>query len=468
MKFYTAFLLCCLCVFAHTQSGFEFHQVQDSVNVTAFSCVELDNGNLLFSTAVYPGPSAYTTRFFLLDENGLLLNDWEISFDSLNYTIDRLFSYQEGYIGIGSGHNIFTEQEFLCYLRLNTDLELESVKLYEFPSDIFTLGAKLVSQDSIIIAGTRSRPPTIVANVPFLVTMNTVGEIDYINDDLGIPNFIQDFIERPDSVGLILYGETTIVTTNTYELSEVRDSPYRFGQQGTIRELSDEHYLVCGKERFQFPNDKNIGLGLSNYQHEELMLQIIGKPDTTDFPAPFQCMDFQYLDKIYCGGMSDKNTGAEPSFLVLSSFDSELNKNWERYYGGDAYYYMYGLLATKDGGCVMYGYRYDAAIEERLDLYILKVNCDGVITSENFIPIAQDHFSLFPNPAFDFVKIDHHYNVDKNLTIRVFDVVGKLALQHDFFKNQEISIAHLSAGSYTYQIFDGKHFLAAGKFVKQQ
>jgi len=75
---------------------------------------------------------------------------------------------------------------------------------------------------------------------------------------------------------------------------------------------------------------------------------------------------------------------------------------WQKYYGGDACYLLMSILATQDGGCVMAGSRYDYQTQNmERDVYILKVDEDGLITWAYNIPEVTKETLIYPNPGND-------------------------------------------------------------------
>jgi len=80
-------------------------------------------------------------------------------------------------------------------------------------------------------------------------------------------------------------------------------------------------------------------------------------------------------------------------------------------------------------------------------------------------------FDLFPNPNQGQFTIELNQVTEQNLTLQVFDVVGKLVTEINLDKNQtylkeEIQLSNLPAGSYEILLTDGKMF-GRKRFIKQ-
>lgn len=178
---------------------------------------------------------------------------------------------------------------------------------------------------------------------------------------------------------------------------------------------------------------------------------------------------------IYWGGTYNFSF-VGPSFslnqapFILTKLDTAYNIVWQKKYGGDAYNLMFGVLATSDGGCVMYGRRYDYNNIPKLDAYIIKVDGNGLVTSETAIPINQESITAFPNPSTGQLNFKKETpSVSSRFELTVFDISGKLVFQKkETDLSETLDLSHLSTGNYIYQIKEGEKIKAIGKWVKTQ
>ncbi|MBL7765565.1 MAG: T9SS type A sorting domain-containing protein [Chitinophagaceae bacterium] len=78
-----------------------------------------------------------------------------------------------------------------------------------------------------------------------------------------------------------------------------------------------------------------------------------------------------------------------------------------------------------------------------------------------------EEYSLYPNPAKDYITIDYDFNSDKDATISLYDVLGR-KVKSILLKNENQSITFstndLKAGIYTYNI-NGAYKVYAGKIT---
>jgi hypothetical protein len=293
-----------------------------------------------------------------------------------------------------------------------------------------------------------------------------------------------DFFEIPGSTEYKVVGHHYPNPQNGYHNIVYYDSNFNFiytdtiawhvAQQLTASLLDDSTYLVAGYKIFITNND--FGIVKLNMEDDLLEKASFGKQgDTTDHVA-FRSISYYTKDNIYLGGCSNFIVGQFPwqtddDWIYLVNLDSNLNENWQRFYGGDAYYNPRGLIATADGGCVIFGERYDENIQfEEYDVYILKVDSNGLLTSVNEIPnIAANELFIYPNPAtsritLQFPGISHLSHKElliyNNLGIKVkhVEIPGST-------DRLGIDLENLSSGLYYISLISNGTLAATGKFL---
>ena len=159
------------------------------------------------------------------------------------------------------------------------------------------------------------------------------------------------------------------------------------------------------------------------------------------------------------------------SWILLTNLDSNLNLHWQRYYGGDAFYHLWGLKATPDEGCVIYAERYDENTQdEEYDMYILKVDTNGLLTSLNDSKfIIPQGMLIYPNPANSFVRISSPWlNQTGQKDIIITNSMGIEVKKMEFSALQEsveINISNLPSGLYFISIYKDGRRMVTGKAV---
>ena len=202
----------------------------------------------------------------------------------------------------------------------------------------------------------------------------------------------------------------------------------------------------------------------------------IGARDTFDFPASWGALDYKNKDSIFIGstkGVSWVNPefGPNSSWYRLIQTDSMLNIRWEHFYGGDAYYFMKKVVATQDGGCIMAGTRFDYIAHPNLhkrDIYIIKVNSEGLLTSTDGKPSPIVHNAIvFPNPGNEVMQIRVAIQYPQSL-LRLFDMNGRLVVKKKIQgTSATINTAFLPKGTYIYTITGENGLYENGKWVKK-
>ncbi len=237
---------------------------------------------------------------------------------------------------------------------------------------------------------------------------------------------------------------------------------------------SDTTFYVCGEGAFGgYDDDISIARQLrTDYNNPDENIISSWGTDSIDFPAIKGGLDFNNKDSIFIGGMalwwgSFQETS---NWFVVIQTDSLLNVRWERFYGGDAYYTMWKLIATSDGGCITVGGRYDyrnTDIEQE-DIYILKLNSEGLLVGNPETPaIKMQEAIVFPNPGTNRlrVRIAAQYN---NSTFELYDMAGnRVITQNISGKWGEANTTFLPAGNYVYRIFNDAGLFETGKWVKR-
>lgn len=196
-----------------------------------------------------------------------------------------------------------------------------------------------------------------------------------------------------------------------------------------------------------------------------------GTPDTLDIPAA-DALDYKNKDSIFIGGTTNYwyyNTPTSSWYFIIQT-DSNLNVRWERFYGGDARYTMWKIIASNDGGCIIAGIRYDyenASVEE-MDIHILKLNSEGLLVKSLEHPGIEMHEAIvYPNPGTNQIRlrIASQY---RHSTFEMFDINGKLVISKRISgKWGEINTEHLSSGTYIYRIYSLEGLSESGKWIKQ-
>lgn len=467
--------------FSQGQS-FEFSFNQEPGQV-AWEAIQDSQGNYIITSQISSGADSQSNpRLWKLDEDGNLIISQEIEHNNLSVSAFFLKEIDNYYICIGNAINVSEDSSFIWIAEISMDLSLlKDTLIY---SGNLEIGPMQCNDESTfeIMCVANFVSSSGLPNIPFGFKYFIDSKNTEFNYNLGVTDLINDIIPHPqDSNKYILNGQRTYKADENFNILNFIDYPGLFGlrQQGDIHPLNDSMFLISGKHSNLSSGERYIGIGIANYDLEEIKLDTFGKMgDTVDFPGFFQSIDFKTKDKIYCGGTSNIQFIASPpyatmpSWFILAQYDSLLNRNWEQYYGGDAYYNMFGLIATQDGGCLMYGRRHDYQNNPNiLELYILKVNADGELVNTTTLALYEDNFVVYPNPFSDQIYINFSDNAPvQNLQIELYDLHGRLLKTTKVVSNTLIiSTDTLAVGTYICVIKNqGGEIFGRRKIIKTQ
>jgi hypothetical protein len=181
--------------------------------------------------------------------------------------------------------------------------------------------------------------------------------------------------------------------------------------------------------------------------------------DTAEIDYPFlkECLD-QRDGAIFTGARLDMQepfeTSAKPIEFVITKYDHQRNQLWRNTYGGDAAYYMYGIKATPDGGCVAYGNRRNDEDGLRYP-FMLNVDKDGLTTALKDLPDLAHAFTVYGNPVAEELRVHAEFSYSSTYKLMLTDLLGHIALERVMIQGMNTyRIAHLTPGMYYYSIVD--------------
>ncbi len=193
--------------------------------------------------------------------------------------------------------------------------------------------------------------------------------------------------------------------------------------------------------------------------------------DTSSIPGLRKNLDFSYPNEVYIGGIyvygEYNNFGSMDTWFFLNHVDTTLELDWQKFYGGDKNYALWGLLATKDSGCLMYGATYDwQKYDYQRDIIAIKVNKHGLLLSSGNPQMdkAKD-IIIFPNPGIDKIFIR---TMLKSITLSLYDLMGKCVLSKNLQPGlDQLFTGNLPSGIYFYHMWQGNKKVDSGKWIKE-
>lgn len=261
------------------------------------------------------------------------------------------------------------------------------------------------------------------------------------------------------------------VDTNFYTIDHSSALSDHINNNTTARWMNDSTYLLAGKWHFSGTNEWDLEILKMTRTDSIISNAYFGKQDTVDWPATYESLDFISPNNIFLAGSSNSNWFPfqnEPSWIMLNILDSNLNLKNQQFYGGDAFYIVNAVLATQDSGCLISCSRYDYLTQyEENDIYILKVNQDGLLVSTPENPVINTKTCyVYPNPGNDLLNINSP--IDR-LQIQLYDITGNKVCDAGISSGtNSFNASSLPAGIYLYRITDQKRkTVQSGKWIKR-
>lgn len=453
------------------------------------SIVEDNQGNFIFVGRIKNLQTGLSNGYLLkINEYGDVL--YEIVFENgsqpCGFFNIHLWNGQFYVIG-GTNTLDFPYNAELWYLNLDETMSVIDENKSGVPlGKWFSYMNSIIDSDTnIVITGYISsydeKNNPIINNDPFFYKLSIEG--DSINTsffDYNSPfKFSFDIIENTNNSKY--YAFTSHLTNISLGQKVILDKDFNIIQIDSIPfgvydfyspiYISDSTILVCGKGGPTLSSNNNLNILEINEQTEIVEYCYFGKIDTVDYPAYFSSTN-NLDNEIFIGGTSNLDLSnpffsSQQSWYYLVKLNSALNVEWQKWYGGDSYYHLYSILATNDGGCIMTGTRYDHLTQDfERDIYIVKVNSEGLITWTQEIMVNQRTYRLFPNPGTDQVTIE---TSDTNNYFELFDINGKRVFEKKLESNSEIiNTSNLSSGQYIFRLYNNKRqIIMTGKWIKE-
>jgi len=191
-------------------------------------------------------------------------------------------------------------------------------------------------------------------------------------------------------------------------------------------------------------NNHKLELCVSNeYGNINQTLSFEKEPIMKEHPALIHPLS-KINNHIYLGSTSnfdDLNVyySQFDSWFHLIKLDTSLTVIWEKWYGGDAYYFLNSVLATSDGGCLLVGTKYPHGSPSLIRYsHFVKVDANGDVMWTQDIKMPELSYKVYPNPTQSVFNIE---NSELNIIqIELYDISGRYLTSKSDCSNSTISI----------------------------
>jgi len=380
----------------------------------------------------------------------------------------------------------------LWFMKLNSNLEIVDELFLNIPNGKwFSYMKSIIDSDTnLVITGYTSRfdtsSSTPINNDPFFYKLSLDGDSlnsKFMSISFSSLSMSTEIIEKANKSGYFAYGNNFTsqlpLFGQRFELSKSFDSlsienvPYFLYGYFSAKHLNDTSIIVCGQGG---PPDTIPDYSLNVLSQTENNTPINynyfkKSGNVREYPALCNSID-KHNNNIYVGGTSNFDY-SNPFFSTLDSWfhlikiNPDLSPIWEYWYGGNAYYNLYSVLATSDGGCIMVGNRYDYETQDQeRDIYIVKVDSNGLLTWSQEILFNKTESTVYPNPGTD------QLNIKTTINYTYFELInlnGQVVIRQNPDNNlSTINTKSLKSGMYFYRLIDKTNkTIETGKWIKK-
>ncbi len=497
MKYQFIFLLLVILTYsgylpAQEQGSFEL-LISKPEDQVIFQVTEGDEGSFVLVGRLHNIDTYYPGGYIIkIDSLGNLIQEKVIQYSDTNFQIFfNVHFFNNYYYLLGSRNFFYPDTTKLWYLKLNTNLDVISEKYLNIPNNrwLSYMNSIIDTDTNFVLTGYTTRPDTTTPspynNDPFFYKISLSG--DSLTSKFMSTNYILslsfNIIEKFDQTGYFAYGSKYSSPSSfggqRFSLDKQLDSlgilgvPYNITTYTSSTKLNDSLILISGGGG-SMPSAPPYSLNVLSTTQDNVPInynyfKIEG--NMRDFPAIYNGVS-KNADNIYVGGNSNFDYynpfySNKDSWFHLIKINPDITPIWEYWYGGDAYYHLYSMIATNDGGCLMVGNRYDDEIQnQERDIYIAKVNSEGLIVWTQEIPIKKQETTVYPNPGTNQINIKTD---NKELDFELININGQVLFSQIVNNNlKTINTESLKSGMYFFRLIDKKYkTIETGKWIKK-
>ncbi|MBI9033279.1 MAG: T9SS type A sorting domain-containing protein [Bacteroidales bacterium] len=420
-------------------------------------------------------PERHIAYFDQISYEGEVSNLYQFSSDTVDFIITTIKKHNQSYYCHGLQKHIDSTLYRHWLFKMDEYMQIEWEKTYESPFNDHSYQSEIsFINEEIIISSTNWNNINNAFATQFLrfdyngnfITEKTIDTLKWtiVYDILQkhTPN-INSFYAF--GMGFNLPGPVRI--TLDYQFNIIDEVQTYTTNEQDAEWITDSTILLCGSGY----HDDTIYMvsrimDTNMVAHNEVMYK------HSDSKNQHVCVynAFSKTEEInyYLGGSThiDLENVPSPTYIMLNKIDTALNTHWQKFYGGDARYALYSMRTTPDGGCIMTGYKYDymnTQYNER-DIFVMKVDENGLITSVDNPDFQVADAIVYPNPGTNTLHIQSAFLLKE---IRMMDINGRMVLQQPLNNLMDkINVSPLNAGTYIYQIIGRDDEIQHGKWIK--
>jgi len=239
--------------------------------------------------------------------------------------------------------------------------------------------------------------------------------------------------------------------------------------QGSIINAIDSGFVAFGSANIK--NDPTeLGIIKYNLKLEKVKIDTFGEGENSlEKPAvacPISKGASNYFVSGNIGFEADFYDNINPSYFYIGKYDKDINRIWLKKVGGDRHYVVWGVEASENGGCCIYGLCRSQETKYKTIPFIMCVDDNGSITSVEDKEIPYLDFTLLGNPGGNELKFmlagqseAINYKVSDLSGRLIFSGVGNTGLN-------TISANNWAIGVYIITFYNNGKLLHSEKWIK--
>jgi hypothetical protein len=277
-----------------------------------------------------------------------------------------------------------------------------------------------------------------------------------------------EFVFNPSKDKIWLFSDPTLEPFNgaskavfdtSFNYLYSDELPIHTLQEMRIKWLNDTSFYLSylGGRNEIFNNDHELSIALYDTLLNRINYGEFGELNSDDYPGRVMPFDYINPDTIFYTGTIGLFIWPIPGYknwIMVGQTDRSLNERYRRYFGGDANYSSFYILALKDGGCFVNALK----LKEDLlinDLVYFKFNQYGQLVYTSDPAMIQRQFISYPNPVEDYLTVEGPVS---NYEVQLFTQDGRLLNStHSLSGKTQLTTSHLKPGMYFISfLIDGK------------
>lgn len=370
----------------------------------------------------------------------------------------------------GYSETINGDEIWLC--EIDSSLNILSNKLFNVGPNFHSIGIDKDENNNYIINGILFG--TMAISKLFLYKISaTLDSISMKIISEEASSFQPSLLRKKDFTGYYLFcpfydvmsSQTVLTIDNEFNL--INTTPIDFYSENPNSAWINDHIYFSSN----YHNlERKVGVCTMDSDFIIYKEKQIGSQDTVEWSGLRKSMSYIDSNIIFIGTIHNfdgQEYSLNKTWICLSNFDSLTNLRWQKFYGGNANMPIWGLIATSDGGCLLYGTTHDSVNGpyER-DVLVIKVNEDGLVNVESHDQISVHDLIVFPNPGKNELNIVSGPQISGS-TFELMSITGAKILSRTLRNSTKVNTNYLQTGTYLWDVkFDGK-IIETGKWVKE-